>query len=77
MKLWILKPIDDSVSPFDGWDVALGFVVRARGEKAARLWADGQAGDSKGAWINPSKTTCEELTSSGVAGIVIRDFKNG
>ena len=81
-----LKPKDN---PWDHWyNKAFGFVVRAETEEIARQYAHANAGDenrgeflsekianTKQPWIDPLYTTCVELVSDGIAGVVITDFK--
>ncbi len=89
MKLWLLRPVIES-GLWDPWyDKAFGFVVRAKTEKQARKMAEKQSGDEsrhhytadkavvpmKQAWIDPSYSTCVELTADGDSGVVICDFR--
>jgi len=86
VKLWILQPIEDH--PSGNWspwfDKAFGFVVRADSESEARNFADMESGDENGRnwsrrdvmnpWLDPETSTCVELTASGDAGVVMKDF---
>jgi len=72
MRLFILEPVN-SWEPW--YDRAFGFVVRADNEAAARIAAGDQAGnEGREAWLSNQLTTCEELTSDGTPGVVLRDF---
>jgi hypothetical protein len=57
MKLWLLRPSDwdkaqaegePPIAPFDGYNIAQGFVVRADTEQDARKLAETQEGDERG-----------------------------
>ena len=91
MKLWILRPIEDlpdNDNPWEPWyDKSFGFVVRAKTEKEAREYADGNAGDenrgkflsqktadTKEPWKDDKYSTCIELTKTGEIGVIITDF---
>lgn len=76
MKLYILAPIAPNDRPWDPWyDKAFAFVVRAESESAARHIASWNCGDEgKEAWLNPSLSTCDELTADGDPGVVCKDF---
>lgn len=80
MKLWLLE-CRDEIDAFKGYDVAVGFVVRAETETLARLIAQengidethGDVGEGFQAWTDTSNSTCVELVASGAAGLVLRD----
>jgi len=90
MKLWLLRPmgvdspdvqsIDDHNSPWSvGYDMAWGFVIRAKTETEARAFAMEHSGDEKSGriaapWLDPEYSTCVELTAKGSAGLIIEDF---
>jgi hypothetical protein len=76
MKLYLLRPVNDQAGAWDPWyDKAFGFVVRAVNEPAARALACEEYGDEgEAVWLDPSQTTCEELTADGPQEIVLRDF---
>ena len=80
MKLWLLRPIENTLlDPWEPWyDKAFGFVVRAETEADARRLAGEQAGDEKSKNLNPwtddDYSTCEELTAEGEAEVMIQDF---
>lgn len=81
MKLWLLRPVEDrplSDDPWEPWyDKCFGFVVRSETAEGARQYADADAGDEnrgEAPWLDPTYTTCEELTPDGDAGIVMQDF---
>ena len=60
------------------YDEAREFVVRAPSEPMARRYAAEQAGDEgRDAWLDPSRSTCELLTTKGEAGVIVRDFHEG
>jgi len=72
----------------DGYDEAMGFLVRARSEKHARKLAAGLdehgVGEHGGpgdegheAWLDGKQTSCETLPVLGPAGVLMRDFKAG
>ena len=77
-------------NPWIPWfDKAFGFVVRADTEEEARRLAEDESGDEEEydyniatrtktltstPWLDPSLSTCIELTDSGEPGIVIQDF---
>jgi len=73
MKLWHLKPVDDSLDPWAAWhDCMFGFVVRADSETLARTIAATKAGDEgPKAWLLAKNSTCEELRPDGQAGVVM------
>jgi len=73
MKLWILNRAEEA-----GYDEARGFVVRASSAVNARRLASAQAGDEEPAtWTDPKRSTCRELKSDGISGVVMYDFRNG
>ncbi len=82
MKLWILRPVDQSLLD-RFYDVNRGFVVRAPDEENARLLAEFAVAEEKGfdkglgVWTDPSITTCVELTGEGAPGVVMQDFNAG
>jgi hypothetical protein len=72
-KLYLLS----SKEPI-GWDQSDSFVVRAKSEEEARLLASGSAGaEGKERWLNPSRSSCEILSSEGASGIIIDSFNAG
>jgi len=77
MKLWILEPMSAGRPPFSGYDVALGFVVRARAEDEARGIAATGHGDEGMAWLDNELTTCRVLTATGQPCVIMRDFNAG
>lgn len=79
MKLWILRPVEDSPLWSPWFDKAFGFVVRAKTEAEARAMAQEAGGDETGrgsypAWTDPAHSVCTELLADGNAGVVIEDF---
>ena len=75
MKLWILRPVDESLEPWVPWsDRAFGFVVGASDEDSARRLAASDCGDEgPEAWLDPLLSTCQELVPT--EGIWMRDFQ--
>ena len=86
MKLWILRPVKDlpdDDNPWEPWyDKVFGFVARGETEGDARKFAQKEtdeeleihSADTRD-WLNPKHTTCEELLSSGDAGVILFDFR--
>jgi hypothetical protein len=76
MKLWLLRPVDDTLEPWMPWyDRMFGFVIRAEGEKAARKLASSKAGDEgPEAWLTPEHSTCVELKADGPEEVVMEDY---
>lgn len=55
-----------------------GFVIRAPSEDAARVIAAEQAGNSEeGVWTDARRSSCEELSAEGEAGVIIDSFNAG
>ena len=76
MKLWLLERTSYKDKP--RYDVQRAVVIRAETEAAAREDATKTAGDEgEAVWLDPSKSTCEELTADGPPGLVIQDFNAG
>ena len=69
MKIWLLKQPE-----FNYYYIA-GFVMAAISEKQARLLASKEAGE-EGAeiWLDPARSTCEELTANRAKGFILRDY---
>lgn len=75
------------------YDVCMGSVVRAEDEAAARaIAADSGAGDENywrdpasvvdgrnrsSPWLDPSLSSCTELTADGPPGLLLMDFNAG
>ena len=92
MKLWLLRPVEGLPKETNPWrpkyDKALGFVVRAETENEARKMANDAGGDETGPiqqivyrtggdpWLDPSLSTCVELTGDGEPGVIIDDVYN-
>lgn len=79
MRLWLLRPRDDTVGAWLPWyDKAFGFVVRAETGAAARLFAEDESGDESSGvrhpWLDSQQTSCVELIAEGKSGVIIRDF---
>jgi hypothetical protein len=78
VKLWILTAKPGRPEWADPWDKARGFVVRAENEYQARSIAAARCGyEGRDAWLDPTASTCKELTPEGEAGLVLRDFLDG
>ena len=75
MKLWILHRLKDTA----GYDICWGLVVRASSASAARKCADAYIPNDgeKNFWLNPKNSSCEPLTYSGPAGVIMEDFLAG
>lgn len=71
MKLWVLKQITDLTSlGWSGWSgYASEVIVRAENEEEARRCIYDPP-DSR--WLDPKRSTCEELVPDGNAGLVLR-----
>lgn len=90
MKLWHLErrhDLEDLDNPWVyGFDSYIGFTVRAATEDQARKLAtdwsqerwgtevDPEWGGDLSAWISPKYSTCKELTTDGVAEIILDTF---
>lgn len=75
MQLFLLEAIENWATSYD---VALGFVVRAKNEDQARIFASERRGDEGSeAWLDPTRTSCEVLTDGGTRGVIMRGFNAG
>lgn len=75
MKLWELHSAEGHRI---GYDAAHGFVVRAEHEVAARALASRECGDGDpGDWLDPEKTTCDELLTDGASEVVLCHYVSG
>lgn len=73
MKLFLLKRKTEP-----DYDEFGGFVLRADSSKIARYTAASKSGDEgANTWLDEGLTSCEELTSDGEPGIILRDFNAG
>lgn len=74
MKLWHLVRNCEA-----GWEEYQSMVVRAETELAARDIAGHAEDGDRGVldFLDPSKSTCDELTTEGPSEIIISDFVNG
>ena len=79
MKLWLLQPVSGPMPrPFQTYDTAHGFVVRAKNEQAARAIAAENCGDeSATAWLDASFSDCTQLLATGKPEMILRDFHAG
>lgn len=74
MKIWKLTLIDTTGL----YDIALGFVVRAKNEHDARgICAENCGDEGEDVWLSPVRSTCETVLQSGGRGLILRDFKGG
>ena len=88
MKLWLLRPREDirENDPWEPWyDKTFGFVVRAETEQDARMIANASGGDETGPishdtyrhggdpWLSPEFSSCEELSPTGTAQMILAD----
>jgi hypothetical protein len=75
MKLWLLRPIDQSVLPWSPWrGKVLGFVICAPDEQSARSLAATDPGDEESeAWLDPTISSCIELVPSPSKAVIMRD----
>lgn len=74
MKLWLLKKLDEEV----GWDEYAGFVIRAPTSDEARQIANAETFCSQvGEFLDPRKTSCEELKAEGPTEVILSDFRAG
>ena len=75
MKLWLLRPIDQSAPPWSPWrDKVLGFVICAADEQSARSLAAADPGDEESeAWLDPAISSCVELVPGSYETVVMRD----
>lgn len=76
MRLWLLRPVDDTLAPWRLWfNSIFGFIVRAKDEPAARALAVAQPGDEGAeAWLSPRCSTCVELPLDGSEEVVMADY---
>jgi hypothetical protein len=64
--------------PDEKYDVAVGFVVRAKSPASARRLAATKHGDEgKECWLDPKRSKCHVLYKNGPEKIIIRDHKAG
>jgi hypothetical protein len=87
MTLWHLQPIPTRTGAPDPWnrwyDTTSGFVIRAESEQEARAMTEGDAGcelennNGKNPWLDPSLTSCVELTLDGKPTVVSYSFNAG
>jgi hypothetical protein len=76
MKLWLLRPMDDTLEPWMPWhDRMFGFVIRAESESKARAVASRNAGDEgPKAWLLPNNSKCVELLPDGEEEVVLEEY---
>lgn len=75
MRLWLLRPHDQSSPPWSPWrDKVLGFVICAADEDSARRIAATDPGDEGSeAWLDPTTSSCIELVPGLYETVVMRD----
>jgi len=75
MKLWLLRPIDQSAPPWSPWkNKVLGFVICAADEQSARSLAAADPGDEESeAWLDSAISSCVELVPGLYEAVVMRD----
>jgi hypothetical protein len=78
MKLWLLKPVDDTAAPWLPWyDRMFGFVIRAISEDKARSLAASKCGDEgPDAWLSSRTSFCVELQADGAEGIILENYNS-
>jgi hypothetical protein len=60
------------------YDVAVGFVIRAKSPAAARkLAATKNGGEGKECWLDPKRAKCQVLNKDGPDKIILSDFNAG
>ena len=88
MKLWLLRPVGGlptKENPWEPWyDKAFDFVVRAKDEEHARLFAHENGGGENNSgrygeglcspWFDARFSTCTVLTAAGERGVIIQDY---
>lgn len=75
VKLWLLERLP---SEKVWYEEMIGMVIAAETAGEARLLAASECGDEgEEAWMNPTRTTCEELIPGSDARVVLTDFKAG
>jgi hypothetical protein len=76
MKLWLLRPVDETLEPWMPWyDRMFGFVVRAKDERTARRLASSRAGDEgPEAWLAADHSTCVEVKPDGPEEVLMEDY---
>jgi hypothetical protein len=61
-----------------GYDEVCSFIIRARSESGARIYATANYGDEgPSTWLNKATSTCTLLTTVGKPGIILRDLNPG
>jgi hypothetical protein len=75
VKLWIVRPVDETAAPWTPWfDRTFGFVVRAESEASARALAAEQATDEgPAAWLSDDSSVCVELQADGYPAVIMQD----
>jgi len=75
MKLWLLRPVQESIAPWSPWrGKTLGWVIVAADEAAARSIAASDPGDEESEpWLDPGLSTCVELVPGPYEAVIMRD----
>lgn len=74
-KLYLLWTNDPAAG---GYDVADGFIVRAKDHARARELAANACGcEGRDVWLNTARSTCRMLEREGREGVIMRDFHAG
>jgi hypothetical protein len=83
MTIWNLKPLQTlgPEHPWEPWwDTTHAFVIRAGSEDEARAMTERRAGEEvrnnggKNPWLDPTLTSCVELTLDGEPTVVSYSF---
>ena len=75
MKLFILRPKENTEEWIPWYDKCFGHIVCASNEIDARQMASNKAGDEgEEAWLDENISTCEELKATKAAEYIMRDF---
>lgn len=76
MNLYLLKNLDHDDRQYD---IARGFVIRAKSSEEARKIASQHCGDEGlETWLDPEMSSCVRIpTKSTLSGVILRDFNAG
>lgn len=81
IKFYHLYPLDYSKTPFDQYDINLGFIIAAFNAKQARLIASKQVGDENcyypSPWLNKELTRCERLRIPKSPKVILKERRPG
>ncbi len=71
--LFILKRLDDP-----GYDENLGFVVSAKSNRQARVWASANSADEgKNVWLDVKRSSCKQLKANQWLSTHLTSFNAG